>query len=189
MHEHSKVNVDLHQGIADSNYFPSLDFDRLWQRVQPLSLAGTMVANLSKEDLLLILCMQLFKDYWDWMGQQKLAQICDIAELIRIHEKMDWEGVMKQAKTLGIQRILFLGLLLAKDLLGTALPDQVLQKVQSDAVVQAIAVRLRLFFFCKVNGLPQPLKRFLFYIKARERLQDRVWYFLTYIAPSQEDLD
>lgn len=179
-----RVNVDLHQAIAHSNYFPALDFDRLWQRLQPFSLAGKTIPNLRSEDLLLILCMQLFKDFWEWQGREKLAQVCDIAELVQLHPELDWQGVMAEAEQLGIQRLLFIGLLLSKQLLATDLPEQVLQRIQSDVVAQALCVQVSNRLLSKIKKPPRLLESSIFYLRAKERLQDKVQFCIT---PSEYD--
>ncbi len=183
--EDSKVNLDLHySGITPREHPFPLDFDRLWKRLEPVSLASTTVLNLNSEDLLLILCVQVTKDCWQWT--EKLAKICDIAEVIRVYPGMDWNRLIKQASNLGSERMLFLGLLLAHDLLGIDLPEEILRRIQTNLVVKALAKQVcgRLFGtedrFFVTDGPPKYLdtEKILFYLRVRERLQDKVPYFL-----------
>lgn len=200
VHKDSRVKVDLHWGITQKERPFPLDFERLWSRLEPIYLAGTKVLNLQPEDLLLMLCVQVTKDCWQWQEQLvKLAKICDIAELIRVHQGMDWNRIMAQASRLGSERILFLGLLLARDLLGTALPEEILQRMQAHPVVKALALAVceRLFLADYRSGVPDRLPKYLdieknlFYFRVRERLQDKVPYFLHLvhlaIAPTSAD--
>lgn len=176
VHKDTGVNVDLHQAIAASHIL-SLDFEGLWSRLQPLAVAGTTVANFLPSDLLLILCVQWCQDCCG--TRERLAQLCDVAELLRIHQEMDWVRVMEQASTLGSERMLFLCLLLVSDFLGTALPAPLLQRIQSNSVITSLAVpvRKRLFSEADEPKLLERVEAVALWIGIRERLQDRVRHF------------
>ncbi len=161
--------------------FP-FDFEHLWGGLEPISLAGKTVLNLLPEDLLLILCVQVTSDYWQ--GYEPLTKICDIAALIHVHQEMNWGRVMDQAGMLGSERMLFLGLVLASTLLETAIPEEGLQKMQAAPVVRLIAKQVCESLFREAHNPPNELEKTLFYFKVRERLQDRVPYFLHFIHRS-----
>ena len=55
-----------------------------------------MVPNLSPEDTLLMLSVQVTKDRY-----LQLAKICDIAEFLRVHRSLNWAQTLKEAKRLG----------------------------------------------------------------------------------------
>lgn len=198
VHEDSKVNLDVHySGITPRERPLSLNFNYLWSRLEPISLAGTTVLSLQPEDLLQILCVQIAKDCWQW--REQLAKICDLAEVVRVHQDMDWNRVMKQARSIGSERMLFLGLLLAQELLGTVLPEEVLQRIHAQPVVTILCKQVceRIFTIdhrsSTVNSLPKYLdtEKNLFYFRVRERWQDKVPYFLHLVklalSPSVED--
>lgn len=182
VHQERQVNVDLHQTITPSFCSLPFKFDYLWSRLKSISLAGTNVLSLQAEDLLLILVAQSAKDLME--RRPRLSQICDIAELIRAHQEMDWEYVLEQAKTLGNQRILFLNLLLATDMLGITLPETVRQRMEADSVVKLLAKQVEEMFFYPNNNL---VSSFLFYFKVRERLWDKVKFLLIFLIPDSED--
>jgi len=83
-----------------------------------------------------------------------LKWVCDVAELLRIHPAMDWEWVMKQARTSGVVRMLFLGLSLAHHLLGAVLPKDMEHRMQAAPVVHALAAQVRTQLCASLNGLP-----------------------------------
>ncbi len=169
--------VDLHWGIAPGYFSFPLDPEHLWERAKPLSLGGTTALTLSPEDLLLILCVHGAKHCW-----KRLKWICDVAELLRVHEGVDWEEVMAAARTLGSWRMLCLGLFLAHDLLGAPLPREVWQRVQADHTVKALASQVREQLYQEVNTQPLFLEAStrLFHLRMRERLRDRIQYCLRY---------
>ncbi len=177
--EHSFLNsngrsaVDLHWAIAERHFSFPLDTEGFWRRLDRVSLGGSDVCTLSPEDLLLVLCVQGFKDAWE-----RLKYICDVAEVIRAHQDMDWNQVVEQADALGGRRTLFLGLALASDLLGTVLPDEMTQRVQSDRAARTLARRVQERLF-RTGSPPRRFPEVMFrpiHVKMRERLRDKVWY-------------
>lgn len=122
--------------------------------------------------MLLILCIQRAKHLWE-----RLDWICDIATLVRTRPGINWEQVIEQASRLGCERILALGLYLAKKLLQAELPEAVWQRVQTDPMVEAIAAQVSQRFQ-QPDSFPRAYQRALFHLKTRERLRDRIEYCL-----------
>jgi hypothetical protein len=116
--EHGRVAVALHWKVMPSYFAVPLDPKGLWEHLEPIDLVGTAVPSLPLEDVLLFLCIHGFKHGWE-----RLGWICDMAELLRVHQRMDWGRVLEQAEASGSRRILLLGVLLASDLLGAARPE------------------------------------------------------------------
>ena len=176
-----KSVVELHWGIAEKQFFP-LDTERLWERLNRIPLAGNTILNLSPENMLLILCVHGAKHAWE-----RLEWICDVAELIRVHrEGVGWEHLMAQACMLGNERMLLLGLFLASDLLGAALPEEVSQRVRADPIVKALAEWTCEQLFRESNRPAGLLEGHegapafhIFHLKVRERLQDRIRYLVS----------
>lgn len=184
------VPIDLHMGIPPRRFFRQFPSKLLWRRLKPLSLAGRTILTFSVEDSLVTLCMNATKEPW----KQSLKQICDVAEWVRSHPTIDWNQVLKQAKALGSERLLLLGLLLAHNLLELALPDRILQKIQSVPIISALAEQLQGQLFHEADS---PTKDQKFYrlgrintygLKTIDQLPDKALYFLHYaIAPSEAD--
>jgi Uncharacterised nucleotidyltransferase len=171
----NRVNIDIHCGFAPRRLVVAIERANLWERLVSVSLTGKAIPNLSAEDLLLFLCVQLARDFW--AGRERLAMLCDIAELVRLHE-IDWEFTIKQANLLGTERILFLGLFLTNDLLGTVLPDRVRQKIQAEPTVKSLAARVSKRLLEPPKNSSTLLENYLFYFMVRERLHDKLLYLL-----------
>jgi hypothetical protein len=170
-----RVNVELHWKFAPKFFTFPFDLESLWECLEALSLGGKMILNLPPEDLILILCMHGTKHLW-----KRLAWICDVAELVRVQQDMDWKRVIEQASRLGSKRMLLLGLCLAHDLLDTALPNGIVQVMQADIVVSSLVRKVRERLFQEVDGPFEeewPYMQ-LFHLRARERLHDRIQYCL-----------
>jgi hypothetical protein len=180
--ESSGTCVDLHQRMTQ-RYFPfRFDFEGFWQRLESISLAGTRVANFSPEDLLLVLSVGLGKDCW--CKQERLAKICDIAELVRGHQELDWERVVDWANQSGSRRMLFLGLYLARDLLGANLPEVIWQQMQADSVGKMLSLQVRDRLFEDTEAVSKhPLCQLyprvagaMFVLRMREHWRDKLRY-------------
>jgi Uncharacterised nucleotidyltransferase len=161
-----QILVELHWSITSWTFFFPLNPKHLWERVETVSLAGTPVRNLMSEDLLLILCIHGAKHHW-----RRLRWICDIAELLR-HQTINWGRIVEQASKLGGVRMLYLGLLVAYDLLGAAVPENVLQRIEAEPKVPLLAaqVQSQLFAGDPVMAVERPA----FYLQLRERARDRI---------------
>lgn len=191
-HEDGKCIVELHWGITERYFFP-LDTDRFWERLGRFSFGGDTILNLSPEDMLLVLCVHGCRHAWE-----RLIWICDVAELIRVSQvDIEWEWVMAQASALGGKRMLLLGLFLASDLLGAALPEKVSQRIQADPTVKALAGRVTEQLFQETDYPAELLKGYEgapafhnLHLEVRERLVDKIRYCLRKaITPKEEDWD
>ena len=166
-----RVHVELHWAFTRRYWSFPIGLKQLWKRLEPVSLDGKTVLSFEPEDLVLILCVHGAKHYW-----QRLAWICDIAELIRVQQPMNWERLVKNAVKARSQRMLFLGLLLASDILEVALPEEVVKKIQADQAVKSLVMQLKKQLFSGADALPDNIDEHAFYLRMRERMPDRVRY-------------
>ncbi len=171
--EDGRTKVELHWRLTGWHFPFPLNMKRLWKHLGAVELAGSRVHNLPPEALLLYLCMHGSRHGW-----QRLDWICDIAELVRVYQDLDWNQVEERASTLGCKRMLCLGLLLAHDLLGAELPEEVLQTVLSDQVAASLASEINEQFLYESGGQFKVFKRELLHLRMRERLRDRIRYIL-----------
>jgi hypothetical protein len=117
--EHGTL-VELRWRVMQPLFSSSIAIEDLWQRREEIVLASGTVPSLAPEDLLLILCEHGSKHQWS-----RLVWICDVAELLRARPDIDWSMVQKRAGEIGITRALALGLRLADELLGAAMPPPI----------------------------------------------------------------
>jgi hypothetical protein len=175
-----KVVVELHWELTERHFLP-FDNERLWGRLEPVSLAGKDVPTFSPEDTLLLLCAHGAQHAWE-----RLGWICDVAELIRVRrEAIGWENIMMQASALGGERMLLLGLCLASNLLGVALPEGVAQRVRADSTVKALAERTSKQLFGETDrpaGLLEGYKGapafHALHLTVKESVREKIRYFI-----------
>jgi Uncharacterised nucleotidyltransferase len=178
-----EVLVGLHYHIRPRYFSFALAPEILWERRKAVQVAGKQIWSMSLEDHILTLCVHGTHHYWG-----RLAWLCDIAELIRHHHDIQWSQLLERAAGLGNQRALLLGLSLANDLLGAAVPEQIVLCATTDQVVRHLArdVCDRL---ARVEDDPLGLiKGSRFHLRAIERQKDKLRYcMLLALLPTAED--
>jgi putative nucleotidyltransferase-like protein len=164
------VQVELHWDISPRHVSSLLAPERLWERLQPVTLGGTTVFTLAPEVLLASLCEHGAKHLWD-----RLAWIVDIAELIRSRPDLDWARIDDEARRSG-ERSVALGLRLAADLLGAPVPEPMRGRVAGDATVSSLASQTSRRLFrddLRPAGL---LEQARFHLRLRDRWSHRLRY-------------
>ena len=174
-----EIHLDLHHRIIAKQYFSvEIDFEYWWQRLEPVSMLNTTVLNFQPEDLLLILCVHGSKHLWS-----RLGWLCDIAELIRLYQEIDWVKLMEKSRSWGCERMLLLSLFLANNLLGVELPLIVHQRIQADPESQSLAKQVLNQLFYNPNGEIEGLvnNKLIFNFRMIERPQDKIRYCVHYL--------
>lgn len=176
--------VEIQWRIAPDYFSFALTPEDLMGRLSWGRLGGRSLPMLSPEDLLIILCAHGAKHMWS-----RLAWVCDVAELLRAETDLDWEIVMSRGHALGARRMISLGLVLARDLLGAPIPEAVNQRLEEDAVVKSLGGQVwRRFTSGVSNSEPGLAELCRFNLKARERWRDRFRYGLRLaLTPTQGD--
>jgi len=91
------------------------------------------VPSLDPVSSLLVLCMHGSKHAWSrWIW------VCDVAMLIESERGLDWEFARREAKRVGLERCLALGVLLACRA-GAELNQQILRTFESDRDMSTLA--------------------------------------------------
>jgi hypothetical protein len=182
--ERNRLVVELHWAVSAPHFARPFAADELWTRREPAQLAETRIERPAAEDMLLALCVHGAKHLWE-----RLAWLCDIAGLIEQHGRaLKWAELINAARATGSERMLFLGLRLAADLLGAELPPAAQQAVAADQAVANLATAVRRDLFTP-ELTPSGLGGyFRFQLRARRRLRDKLNYLRFAVTPTEEDL-
>jgi Uncharacterised nucleotidyltransferase len=170
------VRLELHWAFESSQLF-KLDIERLWGRLKLAYLGNTIVRNLPAEELLLVLCVHGAKHLFS-----RLQWVCDIAELIRTNEQMDWGAVIELSARLGARRMLLWALFLASDLLGTDLPAVIWKGIKNEPQIDLLTGHAHRSLFGTSESTSEFLVRTTYLINLKERVRDR-WRLRFYIYP------
>lgn len=181
--EAGKNVVELHTERT-LRYFPTpLDLEQLCGRLEPVSLGGRDVLTFSAEDALPMLCVHASKHFWE-----RIAWIADIAELSQIPRGVNWAAAAEQARRLGAERMMHLGLHLASELLGAGLPEEMRRRVQADHTAVSLAAQVRGQLLGESGALPGAAQRLAFRLRMRGSFWEGVRYcFRLATAPTEED--
>ena len=179
------VVVELHWRFTPRHFPFPLNETGFWDRLAWVDLPGRKALNLSPEDMLLLLCVHGSKHCWE-----RLGWICDIAALVCAMPQIDWNAALSRARRLRVERMVFVGLLLAADVTRAAVPEACLQRARRDKE----AVRLAAWIERRLALKPlEPLgetEEYRFVFKVREAARDRLRYFLHLLmTPTEEDWD
>jgi hypothetical protein len=165
--------VDLQWTIAHEDFSFSLEHEHFWNRTPQVEVAGVEIASFSPEATLLVLCIHGCKHLWS-----HLKWICDVAELLHRHPHLDWEWTRRVADDLGCRRMLLLGVHLTREVLGATVPEEILNEIETDGVVEALAVRL----LARLRAGEDPWDETPFqapeYLLLRNRFRDQIKFLI-----------
>src|SRR2546423_1140308 len=178
-----KLMVEVHWTLA-ARQFASVSIDEeVWGRAVSVPLRGGEVKSLSPEDLLLALCVHGTKHLWE-----RLAWVCDVAELVNSHAQLDWSFVFRLAADAHVERMLRLGLRRGSELLDARLPESVGRQICADEAVARLASKVVVRLFDGTEYEPAGLVQSIsFNLRARRRLREKLQYFSFIFKPTDGD--
>jgi hypothetical protein len=162
------IDLEIHWGISTTADPIQIPTELAWDDLEVCSLAGRSIQAPPCETLLLIQCIHGAKHRWE-----KLGWICDVAEIVRSHPDLDWARVLDRATRMNGRRIVLLGLMLARDLLGAAPPADVDAAIESDAGLVPLAAEVRGRLSALDMQMPDPAGEVSFFIRLREHSTDK----------------
>jgi Uncharacterised nucleotidyltransferase len=177
--------VELHWSLTPRYIGFHQDLDEICDSSARANPGGKPMSTLAPEFLLLFLCVHASKHYWE-----RLAWLSDIAHLTVASPPLDWDRLLIEAEQSGSFRMLLLGLVLARDLLGAPVPASVAARADADRVAWRLARATRLRLACDASTPMNNIERLFFHVRMRERLRDRLKYaYHLALTPSARDYD
>lgn len=168
-------HIEPHWSLTARRYPFDISYPELWARAGRFRLEGRELSVLDPEDDLLVLCMAAGKGCW-----KRYQMVTDIVQSIHINPELDWQRFFERARAAGAGRIVLLSAMLAAELGGASVPEQVLERGRSSAAVRKLASRVAHSFEGPVPTRrwlpqgPQIIRRDL--LAMRERPRDRLRY-------------
>jgi len=166
-HAHSRSLLELQWRILPRFYAVDFDIDGFFRRAGTVNVCGRQVRTLCAQDLFLVLCVHAAKHAWS-----ELSLLCDIARLAK-GAPPDWNAMQREARRLGLERILAINLLLIERWFGAAPPGTLTKDDQARRMLDAIDDTLRSSAPCDTESLAY----FRFAAKLRERWRDRAQFW------------
>ena len=134
LHRGRLWSLDLHTRVMPRGYAVPGDFDGLRETSREVAVNGTVARTPGEVEMLLTLCLHGTKERW-----QELKNVCDVAEYLRSHPALDGEAVVRLARSIQCERILYLGLYLARNLLDAPVPEVLAERMDTEPTVKALA--------------------------------------------------
>jgi len=160
--------LEIQWAIVPRFYAVDFSMEALFDRAISSELNGRRVRALAAEDLLLTLCVHGAKHAWI-----RLCWLRDVAGILQSCN-LDWELVAQSARQLGIERIVGIGLLLARDLLHAPLPDRITERWQPDREMEALCRDLAQHLPAAEEYNVESLQYFQWMARVRERFTDKL---------------
>ena len=175
--------VELHTERT-MRYFPrGLSIEEFFARRQYVSVDGHQIPALAIEDELILICIHGAKHLWE-----RLSMVADVAAFIDRQASLDWERAFATARSVGAQRMLHTGLLLARNLLGAALPQNVQARLQSDRSASQLAAKIATWLPSAGQASQGLFSRALYRMRMRGSVVSGLGYLLRLtFSPTQED--
>ena len=168
--DEKQIAVEIHWRLDDRHLSFSFGEGPLWDRAESRKVFGRELLCLGSDDLFIYLCMHGAKHYWE-----SLEWICCMTALIRVINNVDWPKTINSAAKLGGRRLLHLGLLLADDLESSDISKTPLRLMRPDPIARELADTVwKEMFSPERQGAAKEVYRYSFYLKARERVVDRM---------------
>jgi hypothetical protein len=183
--EAGRLVVELHWEVVSGLFAPSLQAEKFWGRLSTMTLNNVTVKSLSTEDLLLSLCVHGSKHLWE-----RLAWICDVAELVESRNDLNWTVLFERAVSTGSERMLLLGLDLANRVLDCPLPEVVTATLRTDQTLPSLALEVSQNLFGASTHEPISMKRGITFNWALRRgWRARLRYCLLLLQPTDADIE
>lgn len=178
----SQLLVEFHTERTFRYHPRPLPLERLFQRQARLEFDGHSVPTLSPEDELVLICIHGAKHFWE-----RLGYIADVAAFVS-RQTLDWQKVESAAAEVSAQRMLYVGLRLAQDLLGAPIPQEIQARVHSDSVAQNLAAKIGLWLPAAGFAEPGIFERALFRIRMHGHALGGLTYLLRLsFSPTEQD--
>ena len=175
--------VELHTERT-MRYFPrGLPIEDFFARRQYVSVDGHQIPALAIEDELILICIHGAKHLWE-----RLSMVADVAAFVARQTSLNWERSFATARAAGAERMLNTGLLLAGNLLGAALPQNVQVRLQSDRSASRLAAKIATWLPSAGQAAPGLFARALYRMHMRGSIVSGLGYLLRLtFSPTQED--
>lgn len=182
---HDLQMVDLHWALGP-HYFPyGPPAELVWQRAIRFGLEDGEVLTMGPLDTILYLAVHGTKHGW-----ANLGAVCDLAAALGLAQSFDPHQLLAEAAQFGCLKMLLLGAVLARNLLGAPLPPLINDRLRTEPALNGLALGVERRMF-KYVGLRAGL--YLDWFVSLRLLQDhpsRLRYFVNRaLRPAPEDLD
>jgi hypothetical protein len=177
------VRVEIHWELLSKNYAVDWQREKLWSTTEQIEIDRRSVPTLSFENHILYLCVHGSKHLFE-----RLEWICDIERILRSRSTIDWERLSAEADALGIERMLLLGLNLARLFFDLPLPRKIAARIEADPAVEQLTHKVITLHYATAEHPGSPHGSFRLLWQMREKRGDRLRFaYRAIFAPKFDD--
>lgn len=133
LHKVNRAMVEIHTEATLRHFPRPPNLEDMHRRAMAITLNGRKISTFDWADTLLMLCVHGAKDFWS-----RLIWVADVAEVLERLGECDWERLLSESKKYNAERMLKLGLWLAREIFGSNLPASILQDLEADRAAAEI---------------------------------------------------
>ena len=168
-------SVDLHWRLSGKGELFALSTEKIWSRLEQVTMCGRTVLTFAHDDLALFLAAHGTKEGW-----KALKWVCDFAELLRKDQNVDWLALIDRAEKSNSCRPFLLATFLASTLLDAPAPQELIDKARNNTAVRALAeMTQRRMLRTTPEG---EFRQFLNGLNTRDRFRHRLWPVATLLT-------
>jgi hypothetical protein len=183
-HRDHATELELHWQIAPGAYQVCVDFEQLWSGRMEMPVGSHALPALSAEDHFLLLTINAAKEMWD-----RVSRVADCAGLLARSAEFDWDSVAERARTIGAERMLWLGAYLATTQMAAPVPSTIARRCGQDPAVVRLAAKLPRVWREQICCDDARVANHAFFYRCLEVSSQRFWYFfLLVFRPSLNDV-
>jgi hypothetical protein len=174
--------VELHTERT-MRYFPrGLPIEDFFARRENVSVDGHDIPALAIEDELILICIHGAKHLW-----VRLSLAADVAAFVDRQSNLNWERSFATASAAGAERMLDTGLLLAGNLLGVALPQNLQARLYEDRSASRLAAKIATWLPSGGQAPPGLFARAVYRMRMRGGISGLGYLLRLTFSPTQED--
>lgn len=180
MNEGRHSVVELHWRLTERYLSIQLPIEDLWRRSRSTTIWRRTIRTLAPEDLVLYLCIHGSKHRWE-----RLEWLCSLVDAVQSDPGLDWTAVADRAGSWGVERMLRVAALLARDLIEASLSEDLWVRAQTDAAARRLAEEAAgALFSRRASAVNEEAGRgdwYFYLLRLRERWSDKL-RILTYTS-------
>ncbi len=168
-HPGSHVRIEVHWELLSVNYAIDWEEATLWKKTESIQINRHTLPLLPTEQLLLYLCAHGAKHLFE-----RLEWVCDIDRSIISNPGFDWDRLLIEAETLGIKRMLYLGLKLSQQFFNLKLPKYIHEEIAQDKTIPELINKVIQINFSEASKQGKSYSSFGLLWHMRENLRDQL---------------
>ena len=177
--------IHLHWHLVNTSvpveaYRDRIDLGEVWAEALPFRVAGAETLRMASHHLIVYLCEHALRPAHAFY---KPAHVTDLARVIAGGlETADWARVADVARRFGLDRMVYLGLLIVRDRADAPVPDEVLRALRPTRLTAGE----RLFLRRALRGRSRPGDSYFVHLAMRRTFFEKARFLFRTIFPARE---